>query len=714
MDICTIKEFLHNDPFGFLGIHEYQDKFIIRVLNTHAYEILVCDENSQKKTPLVKDGHGIFTGIFKSQIIYFLEIHYSDHVILTKDPYSFLPVISDCNLYLFQEGTHRKVWNMMGSHPISHQNADGFVFALWAPNAKSVRLIGDFNHWDKEQYYMRPRAGCGIWEIFIPNLHEGMKYKYVIETQDNKLVEKCDPYGNYAEKRPNTASILYDINGFEWNDNEWMDNRTQCKDKALSIYECHLDTWLRTEDNQPLNYDEIAMPLVEYLLEHQFTHIELMPITEYPYDGSWGYQVTGYYAATARYGTPKDFMYFVDYLHKNDIGIIMDWVPAHFPIDSHGLAQFDGTSLYEHHDSRLGWHNDWNTYIFNYGRNEVRQFLIGSALYWLDKFHIDGLRVDAVASMLYLDYSRKEGEWIPNQYGGRENLQAIEFIQSLHAEINRYFPTVMTIAEESTSFIGVTKPTEEGGLGFTYKWNMGWMNDTLSYFSVDPLFRPWHHQEITFSLIYAFTEHFILPFSHDEVVHGKGTLLSRMPGGEWEKFANLRLMYSYMWGHPGKKLLFAGQEWAPWDEWNEKYSIDWHLNSYIYHIGMRNLIRDLNILYRNMTALSRLDQDPKTFMWLDCDNNRSGLLMWIRRDNKDNKVLIILNLNTIVKEKWIIGVPYQGTYEEIFNSDSSNYGGANVLNDQYITAENMPYQNQSYSLKINIGPLAAVLFEINN
>lgn len=708
----ALKKTLQRDPFGFLGIHRIAESYIIRILNHSANSIIVYNEENETESELVKDENGIFIGYFDHLFPYYLKIFYNEEIEITKDPYSFSYVLNDFDLYLFREGTHRHVWEMMGSHFINWQGVDGVVFSVWAPNAQSVRLIGDFNGWDKERYFMRPREGTGIWEIFIPHLQIGMKYKYVIEHSDGIMIEKTDPYGSYAEKRPKTASILYDIEGFEWEDQKWCANRTQCKDKALSIYECHIDSWLRDDHNQPLSYQEIVAPLTEYLQEHSFTHVELMPITEYPYDGSWGYQVTGYYAPTSRYGTPKDFMYFVNYLHSNDIGVIIDWVPAHFPSDLHGLARFDGTALYEHEDERLGWHHDWNTYIFNYGRNEVRQFLIGSALFWLDKYHIDGLRVDAVASMLYLDYSRKEGEWIPNQYGGRENLEAIEFLQSLQAEIHQYFPTAMTIAEESTSFEGVTKPTSEGGLGFTYKWNMGWMNDTLSYFSVDPLFRPWHHQEITFSLIYAFSEHYILPFSHDEVVHGKGTLLSRMPGGEWEKFANLRLMYSYMWAHPGKKLLFAGQEWAPWDEWSEKYSIDWHLNNYAYHAGMRRMIKDLNNIYRYFTALSQLDQDPYTFMWLDCDNNRSGLLMWIRRDREDNKILIVLNLNTIVKEKWIIGVPYQGEYQEIFNSDQSCYGGGHILNDRVIYSDNMPYQGQSHSLKINIGPLAALMFKI--
>ncbi|MGL4677674.1 MAG: 1,4-alpha-glucan branching protein GlgB [Brevinema sp.] len=703
---------IKKDPFGILGLQNNQGSYSVKILNGQVDELILCDKNSSQEYPLFRDKYGFFNWEGKQALDYVIKNRKNNQEWIEQDPYLFGSVISEFDLYLFSEGTHRRIWEVLGSHVIEHQGATGTVFAVWAPHAISVRLIGEFNGWDHNRFYMRLRGSTGIWEFFVPDLTDPVLYKFAVESYNGVIVEKSDPYAVYAELRPNTASISYSLGGYEWEDQAWMDIRNRGIDRPLSIYECHLDSWIRDDDNKAFSYRDLAAPLAEYILEHGFTHIELMPITEYPFDGSWGYQVTGYYAVTSRYGTPHDFMYFVDYMHQQGIGIILDWVPAHFPSDAHGLANFDGTCLYEHEDERLGWHHDWGTYIFNYGRKEVRQFLVGSALFWMDMYHIDGLRVDAVASMLYLDYSRKEGEWIPNRYGGRENLEAIEFLQSLHAEIDRYYPQVMTIAEESTSYLGVTAPTIMGGLGFTYKWNMGWMNDTLRYFGVDPLFRSWHHGEITFSLIYAFSERFILPFSHDEVVHGKGSLLDRMPGSEWEKFANLRLMYTYMWGHPGKKLLFAGQEWAPWQEWSESRSIDWHLNQYHLHAGMRQVIKDLNHIYQNETALYQLDTNPYTFTWLDCDNKDSGLLMWIRRDSHNNQVLIVLNLNTIVKINYRIGVPSKGAYQEMINTDRSIYGGANILNAEYIHTDDFSWQGQEHSLVFNIGPLAAVIFKI--
>ncbi|MGL5955312.1 MAG: 1,4-alpha-glucan branching protein GlgB [Brevinema sp.] len=712
MLINNLWKKIKRDSFGVFGLQEEQGRYTVKILNHQVDQLILCDKNSSKEYPLSRDKDGFFNWEGKQSLDYLIKNCKDDREWVEQDPYLFLPVISEFDLYLFSEGTHRRVWEVLGSHIVEHQGVSGTVFAVWAPHAVSVRLIGEFNNWDQNRFYMRLRGATGIWEFFIPDLTDSAMYKFAVESFDGSIVEKSDPYAVYAELRPHTASISYSLGDYDWQDKEWMKDRSRCIEHPLSIYECHLDSWIRDDENKAFSYRDLAAPLAEYILDHGFTHIELMPITEYPYDGSWGYQVTGYYAVTSRYGTPHDFMYFVDYMHQQGIGIILDWVPAHFPSDSHGLANFDGTSLYEHEDERLGWHHDWGTYIFNYGRNEVRQFLVGSALFWMDMYHIDGLRVDAVASMLYLDYSRKEGEWIPNRYGGRENLEAIEFLQSLHAEIDRYYPQVMTIAEESTSYLGVTAPTIMGGLGFTYKWNMGWMNDTLRYFSVDPLFRPWHHSEITFSLIYAFSERFILPFSHDEVVHGKGSLLDRMPGSTWEKFANLRLMYAYMWGHPGKKLLFAGQEWAPWQEWSESRSIDWHLNQYHLHAGMRQVIKDLNHVYQEETALYQLDTNPYTFTWLDCDNKDSGLLMWIRQDSQNNQVLIVLNLNTVVKINYRIGVPSQGAYREILNTDRSIYGGANILNEEYIHTDYMAWQGQEHSLVVNVGPLAAVIFKI--
>ena len=703
---------IKSNPFAVLGIQEAKKGYSIRTLHSGADSLKIINTKNNKEIALIKNEDGFFYTELDSKIDYVLKYKKDDHEWTEKDPYNFPSIISSFDLHLFSEGTHRRIWEVLGAHVTECEGVPGTLFTLWAPNASSVRLMGEFNCWDNNKHYMRLHHEFGVWEFFLPEVVTSVKYKFAVESKDGNIVEKSDPLAFYAELRPNTASISYPLEGYTWDDQEWMKTRTKHIDEPLSIYECHLDSWIRDENNKALSYRDVVAPLADYVLEHGFTHVELMGISEYPFDGSWGYQVTGYYAPTSRYGSPHDFMYFVDYLHQSGIGVILDWVPAHFPNDPHGLSRFDGTSLYEHADPRLGWHNDWGTYIFNFGRNEVRQFLIGSALYWLDMFHVDGLRVDAVASMLYLDYSREAGEWLPNRHGGRENLEAIEFLQSLHAEIERYYPTVMTIAEESTSYMGVTSPTSVGGLGFTYKWNMGWMNDTLDYFAIDPLFRAWHHGEITFSLMYAFSERFVLPFSHDEVVHGKGTLLDRMPGGDWEKFANLRLMYAYMWAHPGKKLLFAGQEWAPWQEWCEYQSIDWHLNSYVLHTGIRYLVKDLNHLYNTESALYQLDSDPNTFNWIDCDNSQSGLLIWVRTDKDGNKILVVLNMNTVVKENYRVGAPIAGSYKEIFNSDSSHYGGANILNNEYTHTEQFRWQDMDNSLVINIGPLSAVMFKV--
>ncbi|MGL4367435.1 MAG: 1,4-alpha-glucan branching protein GlgB [Brevinemataceae bacterium] len=707
-----ILEQVFCDPQSILGLHQIDSKWIIRVFNSFADKVFyICDETG-KEYELKKEFDGLFTGDISKPGSYKLKFVYDNYVEIKSDPYSFPSTLSEYDLHLFNEGTHRKIWEMMGAHIVVVNNVKGVRFCTWAPNARSVRIIGEFNSWDKSRYFMQPCGNSGIWELFVPDIVEGCVYKYVVETSNDELIEKSDPYAFYSEKRPATGSIVYDLDNYLWEDDYWMKTRSQNLDRPMSIYECHLSSWLHDHEGDVLTYSGLAPLIAEYLLEHGFTHVELMPVTEYPYDLSWGYQVTGYYAPTSRYGTPDEFMFFVDYLHRKGIGVIIDWVPGHFPADQHGLAKFDGTALYEHEDPRLGWHQDWKTYIFNYGRYEVRQFLIGSALYWLEKFHVDGIRVDAVASMIYLDYSRNPGEWVPNRFGGRENLDAIEFLQSLNTEIKRFHPTAVTIAEESTSFRGVTADCSEGGLGFTYKWNMGWMNDTLRYFSVDPLFRSWHHNEITFSIIYGFDEKFILPFSHDEVVHGKGSLLQRMPGGEWEKFANLRLMYSYMWAHPGKKLLFAGQEWAPWNEWSESSRIEWYLNEFMLHAGIRKLILDLNTLYKDEPALYQTDHQPSTFSWIDCDNYSSGLLIFIRKDASDNIVLVVLNLNTVVKTDFRVGIPYQGRFQEIFNSDKSGYGGANILNSEVINIENIPHHHQQYSLNINVGPLAAVMFKL--
>ena len=613
-----VMNFEYHDPFEILGIHliniSGSTAAAIRVLEPAAKNIWVI-ENGVEKPHLMKkiQSPGFFELVFtKRTEIFVYELkaeYYNGSVNQYKDPYSFLPVISEFDRYLFNEGSHHEIYDKLGAHFIELNNSRGVHFAVWAPNAKAVSVIGDFNFWDNRRHQMRILGNSGIWEIFIPGLSEGSIYKFAVKTNTNQVLNKADPYGYFHEIRPKSGSRVWDINKYKWHDNKWIKKRENSRNltKPISIYEVHLGSWMRVpeEDNRFLSYRELAIKLSDYIKKMGYTHIELMPVAEHPFDGSWGYQITGYYAPTSRYGIPEDFMFFVDYMHKNDIGVIIDWVPGHFPKDAHGLAYFDGTALYEHSDPRKGEHLDWGTKIFNYGRNEVRNFLISNALFWLGKYHIDGFRVDAVASMLYLDYSRKEGEWVPNQYGGRENLEAIDFIKKFNELVYDKFPGTTTIAEESTAFGGVSRPTYVGGLGFEFKWNMGWMHDTLVYFSKDPLYRKYHHGTITFSMIYAFSENFILVFSHDEVVHGKASMINKMPGDEWQKFANLRLLYTYMWAHPGKKLLFMGQDFGQPGEWSEDKSLDWHLLDYEPHNKLQKFVSDLNKLYKSRAFFIR-------------------------------------------------------------------------------------------------------------
>ena len=561
---------------------------------------------------------------------------------------------------------------------------------------------------------MRVHHGIGVWEIFIPGLHESEIYKYEIKTRQGTLRIKTDPLGFQSELRPATASIVYDRSVYRWNDEKWMQTRHQhnAHDRPLAIYEVHLGSWKRVpeENNRMLTYRELAHQLAEYVKDMGYTHVELLPITEHPFDGSWGYQTTGYYAPTSRYGHPNDFKYFVDYLHQQGIGVIVDWVPAHFPKDDFSLRRFDGTALYEHEDPRLGEHPDWGTLIFNYGRNEVRNFLIANALYWFDQFHVDGLRVDAVASMLYLDYSRKEGEWIPNRFGGRENLEAIDFLRRLNETVYSYFPDVMMIAEESTAWPGVSRPTYLGGLGFGFKWNMGWMNDFLRYMSKDPIHRKYHHHDLTFGLLYAFTENFILVLSHDEVVHGKGSMLDKMPGDLWQKFANLRLAYGFMYGHPGKKLLFMGNDIGVWEEWNYQKSLDWHLLQWDLHKKLQDYVRDLNALYRQYPALWQKDFVPEGFQWIDFQDSESSVLSFIRRgDQPEDELVVVCNFTPVPRYNYRIGVPQPGYYRELLNSDSELYGGGNIGNFGGLYADPIPWHGFPYSLNLTLPPLA-VLF----
>ncbi len=634
-----------------------------------------------------------------------------------EDPYRFGPVLTDYDLHLLGEGTHYKSYEKLGAHVRTHEEVKGVHFAVWAPNALRVSVVGNFNHWDGRRHPLRACSG-GIWEIFIPELTQGEVYKFEIKSRHNGyLVEKADPYGFAAENRPKTASVVWDITQFEWEDDEWMRDRArrQALDAPISIYEVHLGSWQRKveEDGRYLNYRELADALVNYLQETGFTHVELMPINEHPFDGSWGYQPVGFFAPTARHGTPDDFAYFVDTLHRHGYGILIDWVPGHFPRDIHGLGFFDGTHLYEHEDPRLGEHQDWGTKIFNYGRAEVRNFLLGNALFWLERYHIDGLRVDAVASMLYLDYSRKAGEWIPNAFGGNENLEAIDFLKKLNELCHREYPGIITAAEESTSFAGVSRPTYLGGLGFSLKWNMGWMNDTLRYFQNDPVYRKYDHGQLSFSLIYAFHENFILPLSHDEVVHGKGSLIDKMPGDVWQKFANLRLLYAYMFGHPGKKLLFMGDELAQWKEWDHDRSIDWHLLQWPDHHGIKQLVSDLNALYKSEPALHQVDFDWEGFEWLELHDWENSVLAFLRRGKDPSEfIVVVCNFTPVVREGYRIGVPIGGYYREILNTDADRYAGSNAGNDGGAWAHPFAWGGRPFHLNLKLPPLGVLFLKV--
>ncbi len=624
-------------------------------------------------------------------------------------------LLTEYDLYLLGEGTHWDAYNRLGAHLRTVRGEEGVNFAVWAPNARGVSVIGDFNGWDGRRHLMRKLIPSGIWELFIPELKQGAHYKYQIET-NHETFEKSDPYGFAAELPPRTASIVAGLDEFLWRDNQWMEQRknTDALQKPISIYEVHLGSWQKEADREHgwLSYRELAHRLVDYCREMGYTHLELLPISEHPFTGSWGYQTVGYYAVTSRYGSPEDFMYFVDYCHQHGIGVILDWVPAHFPRDGHGLRMFDGTALYEHADPRQGEHPDWGTLIFNYDRCEVRNFLIANAMFWLDKYHIDGLRVDAVASMLYLDYSREDGEWVPNEYGGNENLGAISLLKTFNEQAHLRFPGVLTVAEESTAWTGVSRPTYLGGLGFSLKWNMGWMNDTLDYMQKEPIHRKYHHDELTFSLIYAFTENFTLPLSHDEVVHGKGSLLDQVPGDLWQKFANLRLLYTYMWTHPGKKLLFMGSDFGQWNEWNCDQSLQWDLLQWESHQGLKKLVADLNRLYRSQPALFEDDFTPSGFEWIDCHNYEDSTLSYIRRaHDRDDYLVVCCNFTPVVRKQHRLGVPDLVWYEEIFNSDSTYYGGSNVGNGPGVQAENIPGHDRPHSIQVSLPPLGVSVFK---
>ncbi|HXH23858.1 MAG TPA: 1,4-alpha-glucan branching protein GlgB [Vicinamibacterales bacterium] len=714
-----------DDPFALLGRHhatlDGRPAVVVRTVRpaASAVEVVAFDRVIPMRR---RHPDGLFEAIVPfdeppGRFAYRLRVHEGGTVHDLLDPYQYGQVLSEFDLHLLGEGTHYRAWERMGARRIEIGGVSGVHFAVWAPSAQRVSVIGDFNRWDGRVHPMRRLVPSGIWEIFIPELPDGACYKYEVRTHAGHLLHKADPYGRYFEIPPNSASIVWTEGRYQWGDGDWMRDRVSSggwHERPMSIYEVHLGSWKRVpeEGGRYLTYRELADQLVPYVREMGFTHIELMPVMEHPFAGSWGYQVIGFFAPTSRFGTPDDFRYFVDQCHRYGLGVILDWVPGHFPKDRHGLAEFDGTALYEHADPRKGEHRDWGTLIFNYGRNEVRTFLLSNALYWLEEFHVDGLRVDAVASMLYLDYSRREGEWIPNQYGGRENLEAVAFLQQLNTVTHGRVPGSITVAEESTAWPAVSRPTYVGGLGFTYKWNMGWMHDMLEYIRHDPVYRRWHHDLITFSMLYAFTENFVLPFSHDEVVHGKRAMLDKMPGDVWQKHATLRALYGYMFGHPGKKLLFMGSEFGQWREWNYDTSLDWHLLAEPLHQGLQRWVRDLNHTYQRERSLHEVDFEPDGFSWIDCHDNENSIVSFIRRARDPQEfTVMVVNFTPVPRAGYRVGVPEGGWYRELLNSDSVLYGGSNMGNGGGVMAEPRPAHGFEHSVSIIVPPLGFLLFK---
>ena len=725
-EIERIVNSAHRDPFEVLGAHKVRsggkEAVAVRAFLPEAIEASVVRADRAQNYPMKKlHPDGFFEAVAKdASDIFSYRLRIVRHDGSEQefvDPYSFPPVLTEYDLYLMGEGTHYKKYEKLGAHPMVVDGTPGVVFAVWAPSALRVSVMGDFNNWDGRRHPMRVRGSSGIWELFIPGLGQGTLYKFEVKSKyKGFLAAKADPYAFCSELRPKTASVVWDINKYEWSDETWMEQRREKNlfEAPLSIYEVHLGSWRRVpeEGHRWLTYREMAHALVAYVKEMGYTHIQLLPVSEHPFDESWGYQTTGYYSCTSRYGAPEDFMYFVDQCHQQGIGVIIDWVPAHFPKDAHGLAYFDGTALYEHEDPRKGEHRDWGTLIFNYGRNEVANFLIANALFWLDKYHIDGLRVDAVASMLYLNYSREPGDWSPNNFGGNENLEAVAFIKRFNEVVHGAHPGVLTVAEESTSWPMVSRPTYVGGLGFSMKWNMGWMHDILEYFSQDPIFRKYHQNNLTFALIYAFTENFILPLSHDEVVHGKRSLLDKMPGDLWQKFANLRLLYSYMYAQPGKKLLFMGGEFGQWSEWYSQTSLDWHLLGYEPHRGLQLFVRNLNELYQEEPSLHEVDFTYEGFEWIDFGDFDNSVVSFIRKaKNANDFTLFIFNLTPVPRDDYRVGVPKWGYYREILNSDAAIYWGSNVGNYGGVHAEDVWSHRRPYSIRLRLPPLGALAFK---
>ena len=728
-DISRVVGALHHDAFEVLGMHP------VRTQGRQLIAVRAFLPGAEALRVLPNDGIGEGwqanrlhpEGFFEALILdrqdlfdYQLEVFYPLGVThRVRDPYGFPPVLSDYDLYLYNEGSNLRVYNTLGAHPRPHCGVYGVAFAVWAPEAQRVSVTGDFNGWDGRKYPMRCRGSSGVWELFVPELEPGAVYKYEIKPTNGPPFLKSDPFGSKMEFRPKTGSVVHLHDDSVWTDEEWMDRRREADwhRRPIAVYEIHPGSWRRVpeEDNRPLSYRELAHQLVDYVVEQGFTHVELMPVMEHPLDESWGYQVSGFYAPTRRYGEPEDFKYLVNHCHRNGIGVILDWVPAHFPSDAHGLARFDGTALYEHEDPRQGAHPDWGTMIFNYGRKEVQNFLSSNALYWFDKFHIDGLRVDAVASMLYLDYSRKEGEWVPNFYGGRENLDAITFMQSLNKQVYAEHPGTMMIAEESTAWPGVSRPVYLGGLGYGFKWNMGWMNDMLAYMSKDPVHRKHHHDSLTFGLVYAFHENFILPLSHDEVVHGKGALLSKMPGDDWQKFANLRLFLGYMYGHPGKKLLFMGGEFGQSREWNQATSLDWHLLQHESHAGLQRFVRDLNHLYTGEPSLFDQDFEPHGFEWIDFSDTEANVIAFARRGRSgDAPLIFVCNFTPVPRTGYRVGVARPGHYDERLNSDAADYWGSGMGNSGGLPSQSVPWHGHAHSLLLTLPPLSLVVLSLSD
>ncbi|MGP1384179.1 MAG: 1,4-alpha-glucan branching protein GlgB [Thainema sp.] len=740
--VQRIVENRHHNPFEVLGSHPVGEngsrRWVVRAYLPDAEAAWVIHPEDRNEYPMETAHHPHF---FECEITtpnlsanYLIRIKEGEHERVIHDPYAFkTPLLTDYDIYLFGEGNHHYIYEKMGAHLVNIEGVQGVYFSVWAPNARNISIVGDFNNWDGRKHQMRLVNG-GVWDLFIPGLKEGQKYKYEIKNEAGHLYYKSDPYGFQQEVRPDTASVVANLD-YTWKDNDWMEKRRHSnpQEEPISVYEVHLGSWLHESldtptpngeqpvpiDQKPntrfLTYRELADRLVPYVKELGYTHIEVLPVAEHPFDGSWGYQVAGYYAPTSRFGSPQDFMYFVDQCHQNDIGIIVDWVPGHFPKDSHGLAFFDGTHLYEHEDPRRGEHKGWGTYVFNYARHEVRNFLISNALFWFDKYHIDGIRVDAVASMLYLDYDRKDGEWVANHYGGNENLEAVDFLRQLNYTLFGYYPGILSIAEESTAWANVSRPTYLGGLGFNFKWNMGWMHDMLDYFSKDPLYRRYHQNNVTFSIWYAFSENFMLALSHDEVVHGKGNLIHKMPGDEWQKFANLRSLFAYMFTHPGKKTLFMGMEFGQTSEWNAWGDLDWSLLQYDPHKKMKQFMSDLNALYKQESSLYTEDFSHDGFEWIDCNDAENSVVSFLRKDKHSNDFLVtVCNFMPRPHYDYWVGVPKPGYYKELLNSDAQKYGGSGVGNYGGKEAHQWEHNPRwPYALSLTLPPLAVTVFKLD-